>query len=58
MTANWPTRPLGDLCSLINGRAFKPTDWGKEGLPIVRIQNLNDPSKPFNYFNGPSQDRH
>ena len=37
----WSTKPIGELCDLINGRAFKPSDWGTEGLPIVRIQNLN-----------------
>ena len=41
-----------DICNLQNGRAFKPDDWGSEGLPIVRIQNLNDESAPFNYFDG------
>lgn len=37
---------------LVNGRAFKPTDWSDKGLPIVRIQNLNNSLKPFNYYNG------
>jgi len=41
-----------DICTLQNGRAFKPDDWGTEGLPIVRIQNLNDENAPFNYFSG------
>lgn len=54
----WPTKPIGDLCELINGRAFKPSDWGTEGLPIVRIQNLNDQSKPFNKFDGKYSDNH
>ena len=55
---NLNTKPLGELCQLINGRAFKPTDWGKSGLPIVRIQNLNDESKPFNYYEGEYRDTH
>ena len=41
-----------EVCELINGRAFKPTDWGIEGVPIIRIQNLNDENAPFNYFSG------
>lgn len=41
-----------DICDLHNGRAFKPGDWGSEGLPIIRIQNLNDEKAPFNYFSG------
>ncbi|MBI1183778.1 restriction endonuclease subunit S [bacterium] len=39
---------LGEIANFINGHAFKPTDWEDEGLPIIRIQNLTDPSKPFN----------
>ena len=46
------TDTIGNLCRLVNGRAFKPTDWTEEGLPIVRIQNLNDQSKPFNRYDG------
>ncbi|WP_375761201.1 restriction endonuclease subunit S [Corallococcus exercitus] len=48
----WGSARIGDICQLINGRAFKPTDWVKSGLPIVRIQNLNNPSSSFNYFDG------
>lgn len=42
---------LGDVAEFINGFAFKPENWTANGLPIVRIQNLNDNSKPFNYSN-------
>jgi type I restriction enzyme S subunit len=48
----WTRRKIGSLCNLINGRAFKPTDWAVTGLPIVRIQNLNHPEAPFNRFDG------
>ena len=41
-----------EICDLQNGRAFKPTDWATEGIPIVRIQNLNDERAPFNYYLG------
>lgn len=54
----WPTIPIGRLCELINGRAFKPSDWGRSGLPIVRIQNLNDMNKPFNLFSGQYCEKH
>lgn len=50
--STWPNAPIGELCNLVNGRAFKPTDWSDDGVPIVRIQNLNDEEKPFNHFNG------
>ena len=54
----YPTKPIGELCKLINGRAFKPSEWENKGLPIVRIQNLNDLSKPFNRFDGKYSDNH
>ena len=53
-----PEVPIGDLCDLVNGRAFEPGEWTSRGLPIVRIQNLNDESKPFNFFNGLYDLRH
>ncbi len=43
---------IKDICDLQNGRAFKPSDWGTAGLPIIRIQNLNDERAPFNYYDG------
>ena len=39
---------LGAIAEFINGAAFKPEDWGDYGARIVRIQNLTDPTKPFN----------
>ena len=44
---------LGELADFVNGAAFKPEDWGESGLPIIRIQNLTDPGKPFNYTERP-----
>ena len=54
----WKQIPIGEVCRLINGRAFKPSEWKKAGLPIVRIQNLNDNTKPFNYFEGALSENH
>jgi restriction endonuclease S subunit len=51
--ANW--MEIGSICKLINGRAFKPSDWEKKeggGLPIIRIQNLNNSNAEFNYYSG------
>ena len=42
---------LGDCATFINGYAFKPEDWNTEGLPIIRIQNLNNENAPYNYYN-------
>lgn len=44
----WRWATIGETGEYINGVAFKPTDWGAEGLPIIRIQNLTDPGKAFN----------
>ena len=49
--ADWELSMLGEVCTLINGRGFKPYEWSDRGLPIIRIQNLNG-SDEFNYFNG------
>ena len=46
---------IGKICNLINGRAFKPEDWESKnstGLPIIRIQNLNNSNSEFNYYSG------
>ncbi len=39
---------LGDVAEFVNGAAFKPEDWCGTGSKIIRIQNLTDPSKPYN----------
>lgn len=54
---HWATVRIGDICELVNGRAFKPSEWTETGRPIVRIQNLNRATAPFNYFDGPIEDR-
>ncbi len=46
---NWVWIRLGLTMEMLNGRAFKSSDWIGEGLPIVRIQNLNNPNASFNY---------
>ncbi|WP_163121108.1 restriction endonuclease subunit S [Acinetobacter portensis] len=46
---SYPLVCLGDIAEFINGVAFKPEDWGTEGKPIIRIQNLNNPTKEYNY---------
>lgn len=56
--ATWKTHKLGDLAQYINGKAFKPDDWKTAGLPIIRIQNLTDSSKPFNYCDQPVEPRY
>jgi len=53
----WEHRTIGEMFSLINGCAFKPEDWKPTGAPIIRIQNLNDPSAEFNYCQTPVPER-
>ena len=48
----WLPARLNDTGLYINGLAFKPSDWKQTGLPIIRIQNLTDPSREFNYASG------
>ncbi|VGO18131.1 restriction endonuclease subunit S [Pontiella sulfatireligans] len=48
----WKRVRLGDMCRFINGKAFKPYEWDTEGLPIIRIQNLNNPKATYNYWSG------
>jgi type I restriction enzyme, S subunit len=45
----WCEAEVGSVLKLINGFAFKPSHWGKVGLPIIRIQNLNNPDALFNH---------
>ncbi|HEY8036157.1 MAG TPA: restriction endonuclease subunit S [Methylobacter sp.] len=47
----WSKSTIGELCEFINGNGFKPNEWSNEGLPIIRIQNLNG-SNDFNYYRG------
>lgn len=54
----WSRRRLGELGQYINGMAFKPTDWTTDGLPIIRIQNLTDRSKPCNRYDGAFKKRY
>ena len=51
-TNGWDKVRVGDALRLINGRAFKPSEWKVRGLPIVRIQNLNNAEAPFNHYEG------
>ena len=58
---DWPQVEIGDICNLVNGRAFKPSDWSEDdsgGIPIIRIQNLNSEKSNFNYYTGEVQARY
>ena len=54
---NWEWVRVGNIINLFNGKAFKPSDWSVSGLPIVRIQNLNNAEAPYHYYNGQIEER-
>lgn len=41
LPAGWAWCRIVDTGQYINGLAFKPSDWGTVGRPIIRIQNLS-----------------
>ncbi len=42
MNHNWTFKKLGEVCDVINGFAFKSDKFRKEGLPILRISNIQN----------------
>jgi type I restriction enzyme, S subunit len=48
----WKSVKFGEVCDLVNGKAFKPADWSTAGTPIIRIQNLNGGGSKFNFWAG------
>lgn len=51
LPSSWSRPAIANVARLINGRGFKPHEWDTDGLPIIRIQNLNG-STDFNYYSG------
>ncbi len=49
---------LGKVAEFINGYAFKPSSWSSEGMKIIRIQNLTNPSKSYNRTKQVVQERY
>ncbi|HIF9478095.1 TPA: restriction endonuclease subunit S [Photobacterium damselae] len=41
----WEVEPLKNVSRVINGRAYKNTEFKEEGTPIIRIQNLTGKGK-------------
>ncbi|MGW5230393.1 restriction endonuclease subunit S [Nocardia niigatensis] len=41
LPAGWTYSRLGEVLQLVNGRAYKKSEWKKAGTPVIRIQNLN-----------------
>jgi type I restriction enzyme S subunit len=54
---HWPLIPLKHRTKFINGMAFKPDEWSTDGVPIIRIVNLNG-GDDFNCFEGNVNERY
>lgn len=54
---SWCSATLHDVAEFQNGRGFGKDEWKTKGLPIIRIQNLNDPEASFNYATTEHEDR-
>ena len=39
---HWKTEKLGQLCRVFSGYGFKTSDYTKEGIPLIKIGNLQD----------------
>ncbi len=50
------TVTLGEIAEFVNGAAFSEPDWSDSGMKIIRIQNLTNPTKPFNRTNRQMKD--
>ena len=49
---DWHIQKLKNIGNYINGYAFKPENWGSQGKPIIRIQDLTKSNNNPNYFLG------
>lgn len=39
---DWVIASLGSICNIQGGFAFKSSDFGDEGVPVIRISNITD----------------
>jgi len=49
--SKWSSNYLGKLAEFVNGYAFKPSDWGEVGFPIIRIEQLRNEKAKFDSTN-------
>lgn len=45
-------KKLNDICTFLSGNAWKSSQFTDEGIPIIRINNLNTNDNDFKYWNG------
>ncbi|MCD6584270.1 MAG: restriction endonuclease subunit S, partial [Desulfobacteraceae bacterium] len=49
----WKTEKLTSVADYYNGAAFNAKDWEEDGLPIIRIEQLNNENADTDKYNGP-----
>jgi restriction endonuclease S subunit len=47
----WEVVALGDVAEIINGRAYKLSEWETSGTPVIRLQNLTQRGGDFYFSN-------
>lgn len=47
----WKVVKQAEVATFYNGRAYKLTEWEKEGTPVIRLQNLTGTGKNYYYSN-------
>lgn len=45
-------KKLSDICSFVSGNAWKASEFTDEGIPIIRINNMNTNDNDFVYWQG------
>lgn len=45
-------KKLNDICSFVSGNAWKAAEFSDEGIPIIRINNMNANDNDFVYWQG------
>lgn len=46
---DWNVVKQSEVATFYNGRAYKLTEWEKEGVPVIRLQNLTGTGKDYYY---------
>lgn len=49
----WSSDALLNLADYHNGAAFNSKHWAKDGLPIIRIEQINNPDAETDKYHGP-----
>ncbi len=55
--SDWEDTSFGAIAEFINGYAFKPADWSRFGLPIVRIEQMLNSLAGSDYYGGQLPDQ-